>query len=120
MIESLTVRLGPTGEMAEDRIHVEKQLAEVALRERPCSQDLHRFRRNEQRCKHDRSHGLDYREYGLIPIHHDAESWLYVSEDPQLAVAIEEIVNTFSPNLSIELLLYNVLGSNSESSTCLV
>lgn len=106
--------------MAEDRIHVEKQLAEVALRDRPCSQDLHRFRRNEQQRKRDRSHGVDYREYGLIPIHHDVESWVYVSEDPQLAVAIEEIVNTFSPNLSIELLLYNVLGSNSESSTCLV
>lgn len=106
--------------MASERALVEKQLAEVALRDRPCSHDLYRFRRNEQQCKRDASRLVDYRDYGLIPIHRDVESWIYVAEDPQLAVAVEEIVNTFNPNLSIELLLYNVLGSNNESATCLV
>lgn len=43
-----------------------------------------------------------------------------MSEDPQLAIAIEEIINTFNLALSVELVLYNVLGSNSESTTCLV
>ncbi|KAK5616112.1 hypothetical protein CRENBAI_017366 [Crenichthys baileyi] len=38
--------------------------------------------------------------------------WLYMSQDQQLCVAIEEVVNTFSPALSLDLLLYNVLGSD--------
>lgn len=104
-----------------DRVDAEKELAEAALRDRPCPHELDRFRRNEHRRKRDNSRlSVDYKEYGLIPIHHDVESWVYVAEDPQLAVAVEEIVNTFNPNLSIELLLYNVLGSNSECATCLV
>lgn len=104
-----------------DHVEAEKELAEAALRDRPCPHDLHRFRRNEHRRKRDDSRRpVDYKEYGLIPIHRDVESWVYVAEDPQLAVAVEEIVNTFNPNLSIELLLYNVLGSNSECATCLV
>lgn len=106
---------------AADRVDAEKQVAEAALRDRTCPHDLYRFRRNEHQRKRDSSRRpVDYKEYGLIPIHHDVESWVYVGEDPQLAVVVEEIVNTFNPNLSIELFLYNVLGSNSESATCLV
>ncbi|MEQ2213141.1 hypothetical protein XENOCAPTIV_010283 [Xenoophorus captivus] len=46
--------------------------------------------------------------------------WFYMSQDQQLRVAIEEVVNTFSPALSLDLLLYNVLGSNSDIAMCLV
>lgn len=99
----------------------EKELAEAALEDRGSSYVLDIFRKRElshrERVQCDK---VDYERYGLIPIHRDVDAWAYVSEDPQLAIAIEEIVNTFSPALSVELLLYNVLGSNSESSTCLV
>lgn len=103
-------------------MHAERALAEAALRDRPCQHGFEKFRRTERRHKRDslRFSTVDYKEYGLIPIHRSVDSWLYVAEDPQLAVAVEEIVNTFNPNLSIELLLYNVLGSNSECATCLV
>ena len=106
----------------EQLVHCEKALAVAALEDRGDSYVLETFRRREcsQRERGLDSHAVDYERYGLVPIHRDTESWVYVSEDPQLAIAIEEIVNTFSPALSVELLLYNVLGSNSESATCLV
>ncbi|MEQ2189108.1 hypothetical protein GOODEAATRI_021809 [Goodea atripinnis] len=43
-----------------------------------------------------------------------------MSQDQQLRVAVEEVVNTFSPALSLDLLLYNVLGSNTDIAMCLV
>lgn len=105
-------------------ISCEKQLAEIALKDRGCSETLRLFIQNElsqrkegQRPSEER---VKYEHYGLAPLHEDLNSWLYVSQDPQLAIAVEEIVNTFSPALSLELLLYNVLGSNNESATCLV
>lgn len=101
-------------------IHAERALAEVALRDRPCQHGFEQFRRTERRHNKRDSSAIDYKKHGLLPIHRNVDSWLYVAEDPQLAVAVEEIVNTFNPNLSIELLLYNVLGSNSECATCLV
>lgn len=108
----------------EQIVRHEKELAEAALEDRGSSHALDRFRKSEfgqHGRDHSRSADVKYEEhYGLVPIHRDVESWVYVSDDPQLAVAIEEIVNTFSPALSLELLLYNVLGSNSESATCLV
>lgn len=99
-------------------------MAECALVDRGDAGDLVEFRRG--RCAHrSGDRGLPCgecyeRSYALLPLHRDVASWAFVSEDPQLAVAIEEIVNTFSPALSVELLLCNVLGSNSESATCLV
>ena len=106
----------------EQLVHCEKALAVAALEDRGDSYVLETFRRREcsQRERGLDSHAVDYERYGLVPIHRDTESWVYVSEDPQLAIAIEEIVNTFSPALSVELLLYNVLGSNSESATQLL
>lgn len=105
----------------EQLVRCEKELAQLALEDRGNSYGLELFRRRElRRGEQGQSDTVDYESYGLIPIHRDVKSWVYVSEDPQLAIAIEEIVNTFSPALSVELLLYNVLGSNSESATCLV
>ncbi|KAK7915599.1 hypothetical protein WMY93_011360 [Mugilogobius chulae] len=102
----------------------EKELAEVALQDRGCVETLRGFRRNElshrQGSQNSTEKCVNYERYGLIAVHRDLDSWLYVSQDPQFAVAVEEIVNTFSPALSLELLLHNVLGSNSESGTCLV
>ena len=103
-------------------VHCEIALAEAALEDRGESCVLETFRRRE-RSHRERSldsNTVDYERYGLVSVHSDTDSWVYVSEDPQLAIAIEEIVNTFSPALSVELQLYNVLGSNSESATCLV
>ena len=99
----------------------EKELAETALKNRATLHGLHSFRKVVfgQRTKRY-SNEINYEDYGLIPLHRNVEAWMYVSEDPQLSIAIEEIVNSFSPALSVELLLYNVLGSNSESATCLV
>ncbi|KAE8287291.1 hypothetical protein D5F01_LYC13329 [Larimichthys crocea] len=98
----------------------EKELAEVALEDRGSSYRLE-ISRDEESCRRGQSDPVDYYErHGLIPIHRDVDSWVHVSEDPQLAIAIEEVVNTFSPALSVELLLYNVLGSNNDSATCLV
>lgn len=98
----------------------EKELAEVALEDRGSSYGLE-IPRDEESCRRGQSDPVDYYErHGLIPIHRDVDSWVHVSEDPQLAIAIEEVVNTFSPALSVELLLYNVLGSNNDSATCLV
>jgi len=92
------------------------------LGDRGSSYGLDSFRRQRECCQRERaqSDNVDYGRYGLIAVHRDLDPWVYVSEDPQLAIAIEEIVNTFSPTLSVELLLYNILGSNSESATCLV
>lgn len=111
-----------TASVSRERIfRCEKELAEAALKDRGSSYGLDTFRTRELSHREwGQSDNVDYELYGLIPIHRDVDSWVYVSEDPQLAIAIEEIVNTFSPALSVELLLYNVLGSNSESSTCLV
>lgn len=104
-----------------ERELLERELAEEALRDRPCQHDFYRFKKNESRRKRGVSQDpVDYKDYGLIAIHRDVESWTYVADDPQLATVVEEIVNTFNPNLSIELLLYNVLASNSECATCLV
>lgn len=101
--------------------HCERELAELALTERGDPISLNAFRRHEVH-QHSAVHRqpVNYEHYGLIPIHRDVESWIYVSQDQQLRVAIEEVVNTFSPALSVELLLYNVLGSNSDFATCLV
>ena len=107
-----------SGERLSDRR--EKELAEAALRDRGSSSGLEGFRKRECFPRDRGMSDTDYELYGLIPIHRDVDSWVYVNEDPQLATAIEEIVNTFSPALSVELLLYNVLGSSSESATCLV
>lgn len=67
-------------------------------------------------------HGVKQPE--LIPLHsapqRDNGEQAMVGEDPQLNIVIEEIVNTFNPHLSLELLLYNVLGSNCESASALV
>lgn len=85
-------------------VDLEKGLALVALEDRgnPCG--LWMFKRREfLQMEQSQVDQIDYTLYGLIPIH---------SKDPQLAMAIEEIVNTFSPALYVELLLYNVLGSN--------
>lgn len=108
-------------ESREQLVRCERELAEAALEDRGSSYGLEILRKREF-CQRERgqSDNVNYERYGLIPIHRDVDSWVYVSEDPQLAIAIEEIVNTFSPVLSVELLLYNVLGSNSESATCLV
>ncbi|KAE8277640.1 hypothetical protein D5F01_LYC24358 [Larimichthys crocea] len=98
----------------------ERELAEVALEDRGSSCELE-ISRGQESCRRGQSDPVDYYErYGLIPIHRDVDSWVYVSEDPQLAIAMEEVVNTFSPALSVELLLYNILGSNNDSATCLV
>lgn len=107
--------------MDKDPLALERKLAEIALRHRQDAHCPESSARNDHR-KGARlgSEPVDYEERGLIPIHRDVDSWVYVSEDPQLAIAIEEIVNTFSPALSVELLLYNALGSNSDSATCLV
>lgn len=94
----------------------ERELADVALRERGDPDLVYRFLSED-------SSGHFYgtcERYGLVPLHNNVSEWMYVNEDPQLAIAIEEVVNTFSPALSVELLLYNVLGSNSESAACLV
>ena len=60
----------------------------------------------------------------LIPLHsgtqRDTRVQDMVGDDPQLNIVIDEIVNTFSPHLSLELLLYNVLGSNCKSASALV
>ena len=60
----------------------------------------------------------------LIPLHsaphRDAGEQDMVGDDPQLNVVIGEIVNTFSPHLSLELLLYDVLGSTCQSASALV
>lgn len=110
-----------TSASRDQLVRREKELAEAALEDRGSSYGLEIFRKREF-CQRERGQtdNVDYERYGLIPIHRDVDSWVYVSEDPQLAIAIEEIVNVFSPALSVELLLYNVLGSNSESATCLV
>ncbi|KAJ7984143.1 hypothetical protein DPEC_G00364270 [Dallia pectoralis] len=86
-------------------VRSEKELAEAALKDRGSSYGLENFRRVEL-CsrKRGQADSVDYERYGLIPVHRDGDSWVYVSEDPQLAIAIEEIVNTFSPALSLELL----------------
>ena len=91
-----------------------RELAEVALRERGGPKLVHRV------LSKDVFHDTSWEGYGLVPLHENVSEWMYVNEDPQLAIAIEEVVNTFSPALSVELLLYNVLGSNSESAACLV
>lgn len=104
----------------EQRVRCEKELAEAALEDRGHSYGLEMFRKTELSQREHGKSDINYERYGLIPIHRDIDSWIYVGADPQLAIAIEEIVNTFSPALSVELLLYNVLGSNSESATCLV
>ncbi|KAK2811420.1 hypothetical protein Q5P01_000215 [Channa striata] len=117
----------------EESCRCEAALAERALEDRGDERDLRSFRTGRCPCQRRnrpfssggggeaRANDDCYeRCYGLIPLHRDVESWVYVSEDPQLALVIEEIVNTFSPALSVELLLYNVLGSNSQSATCLV
>lgn len=103
-------------------VAAEKKLAELALKDRGDHVVLEAFRRREcKKCVRERDHEAgDFELYGLIAIHRDVESWAFVSEDPQLAIAVEEIVNSFSPALSMELLLYNILGSNDESATCLV
>lgn len=101
-------------------LSAEKELAEIALRQRSCNDDLRRFIYRERNDLNDYNRAPNYAEYALVPLHHDASAWIYVGDDPQLAMTIEEIVNTFSPTLSVELLLYNVLGSNSDSCTCLV
>ena len=60
----------------------------------------------------------------LIPLHRapqrDSGEQDMVGDDPQLKIVIDEIVNSFSPHLSLELLLYNVLGSNCKSASALV
>lgn len=106
----------------EPPLDSEADLAELALKYRGDGFSFESFVKNERRrkCGGVRSDVVDYKQYGLIPVHRDLTSWVYVSEDPQLAIAIEEIVNTFSPALSVELLLYDLLGSNSDSATCLV
>ena len=107
-----------SGATTEQRVRCEKELAEVALEDRGDSYELEMYRDFSQ--AEDSRSGVDYERLGLIPVHREVDSWICVGADPQLAIAIEEIVNTFSPALSVELLLYNVLGSNSESATCLV
>lgn len=106
---------------AREISHQERELALYALEDRGIPYWVQMFRGNEyHRREPDARGAVDYSAYGLIPIHRNVDSWVYVSQDQQLAIAIEEIVNTFSPALSVELLLYNILGSNSESATCLV
>nr|BBA49198.1 hypothetical protein ORF37-like [Oryzias latipes] len=106
----------------------EAALAECALADRGDARVLEDFRngrcahraRNRNRPRGEARWDCYEQCYDLLPLHRDVASWAFVSEDPQLAVVIEEIVNTFSPALSVELLLCNVLGSNSESAACLV
>ncbi|KAJ7984190.1 hypothetical protein DPEC_G00364740 [Dallia pectoralis] len=87
-----------TGVSGKQLVRSEKELAEAALKDRGSSYGLENFRRVEL-CsrKRGQADSVDYERY-----------------QP------EEIVNTFSPALSLELLLYNALGSSSESATCLV
>ncbi|MEQ2198347.1 hypothetical protein XENOCAPTIV_011571, partial [Xenoophorus captivus] len=99
----------------------ERELAELTLAERGDPHILDTFQRQQVH----RSDGLsrepvDNERHGLIPIHRHVESWLCVTQDQQLCVVIEEVGNTFSPALSLELLLYNALGSNSDFAMCLV
>ncbi|KAK7878287.1 hypothetical protein WMY93_031106 [Mugilogobius chulae] len=111
-------------EREERMVLIEEELAHVALQDRSSAGDhkthhevLREFSRSRFSCRERLER---YTRLGLVPVHRDVDSWLYVSEDPQLAVAVEEIVNTFSPALSLELQLYSILGSESDYATCLV
>ncbi|KAI4789899.1 hypothetical protein KUCAC02_034959, partial [Chaenocephalus aceratus] len=114
-------RAGSASASGEQLACCEKALAQAALQDRGSPRGLQMFREREKRNREGAPlEKVHYERYGLIPMHRDIEAWVYVGEDPQLSIVIEEIVNTFSPALSVELLLYNALGSGSESATCLV
>lgn len=73
-----------TSASREQLVRCEKELAEAALEDRASSYGLDIFRKREfgQR-ERGQSDIVNYERYGLIPIHRDVDSWLYVSEDPQ-------------------------------------
>lgn len=74
-----------TASMSRERMfRCKKELAEAALKDRGSSYGLDIFRTRElSHCERGQSDNVDYERYGLIPIHRDVDSWLYVSEDPQ-------------------------------------